>query len=128
MHSIGMQYLSYGVIITLTLATMCYHDIVKLLQYYYLPYAVLHILMTSLFESHGYVKHILGRIINNGKFVLCLFHPPSYPLPTWQPSAASLYLWVCFHSMCSFVLFFRFHMCVRSCYVCLSLSDLLHLA
>ena len=52
---------------------------------------------------------------------------PNLP-PLWQPSVCSLYPWVCFRFVCSFILFFRFHIEVKSHGICVSLSDLLHLA
>ena len=35
-------------------------------------------------------------------------HAP-HPRRLWQPTVCSLYLWLCFCLVCSFILFFRFH-------------------
>ena len=47
----------------------------------------------------------------------------SNPPPTWQSSIGSMCIWVCFCFVCPFT-FFRSHIQVKSCSVCLSLSDL----
>lgn len=63
-----------------------------------------------------------------------LSHSSSHPFSPWELSVCFLYsrVWsfVClslFFLVCSFALFLKFHICMKSYGICLSLSDLLHL-
>ena len=72
-----------------------------------------HIVTAILLTTFPVLYFTSPWLFRNYQFVLVNFfafftQPPNTPL-LWQPSTYSLYLWVCFWSACSFVLFFRFH-------------------
>ena len=89
------------------------------------------LVITMLLTIPWAVLYIPGLCCNYQFVLLNTFAFLPRPLilpPTWQPSIWSLYLWVCFCFVWSFILFFKFHIWVKSSGICLSLTDLLHLA
>lgn len=84
----------------------------------------------------GYISHTVHNIpityfITRSLYLLFLFThfaPCSQPPSLWQSLLCSLYLWiwVWFGLVC--ICFFRFHLQVKPCSICLSLPNLFHIA
>lgn len=89
--------------------------------------------LLSKFQVYGVIIWCLNTLQSDLHTVTIHYHTvdslhPPQPLAVWWPPIWSLYPWPCFCFISLFVLFFRFHIWVKSCSIYLSQCDLFHSA
>ena len=84
----------------------------------------------TLYTSYPWIIYFVTGSLYLLISLICFSPSPLFPL--WQPPICCLYLYLCFCFIVFlhlfFFFFFRFHIYVKSYNICLSLSDLFHLA